>query len=977
MQYNAREGDAPVFDTIKDEMTFIRQEIDKELKDQVLSSPENASSLGSGGSASRTKEREAIKEALHILFEKKQISFALKKPDGEFVENISSLSTHMESKVNKYVSQALTDGIVKTVYEVQKKEPNFPFDIFHDVLAEKIFAEQIKKKKKSFFSTISTEGIGVVVGSVAVLVGVGFLFRSNPFILAISIGVSVFVFVVWYEYLQNQKKTRDAIDYRLLRVVVKRADEGQGGTDKIKLFEQLIDDLVILDSEHITFEVAVANSNNDIVFYCIVPTHYIKPTRDTIHRIFTTAQVIEVPDYTPFREGNNDMGAALIQKKHFALPLRTYTDTNQDIFSSVLNVFARAQQDNVGLALQMCIRPARQRQKEMLEIIKSMEHKTPFKVAASLSFGDYVYAYYYWTTELLFGGKKELSSTDAEYFEKIKKKKDKHLYDINMRLVISTEDPLLTQRIFENIYGEYKQFSIPGYNSFVLEKRKTKPFFFKYIFRLFDENELLTLNTEEIASVFHLPNVEIQMQDIKHLKSRKLSAPSDLPITGLLMGDNEFNGVSKEVRIEPPERLRHLYIIGQTGTGKTAFMNSAVMQDIQEGRGVCVLEPNGDFIEKIMSTIPEHRLDDVIVFDPSNVAMPMGLNMLEYDRSRPEQRTFIVNEMISIFRTLFSAETMGPFFDQYMRNALLLLMEGSVDEYGTLVEVPSVLINADYRKKLLANCKNDTVRRFWIEEAEKVKGDLSLEETAPYITSKINGFIANDYIFPIIGQSRSSINFRDIMDNKKILLGKLSKGRIGEINANLIGMMITGKLTLAAFSRDDIPENDRVPFYFYIDEFQNFTTKSIGTILSEARKYRLSLTVAHQYMKQLPEDILAAVLGNVGSFVSFRIGIEDADIIKKQFGSEVDSQDLTELENLNGFVRYLVRNAPTKPFSMKIRFAPDGIKEVRDIVVKYSSLKYARPLEEVLVEIKERLNPSTKESSKENTDIPDISKFFE
>jgi hypothetical protein len=328
--------------------------------------------------------------------------------------------------------------------------------------------------------------------------------------------------------------------------------------------------------------------------------------------------------------------------------------------------------------------------------------------------------------------------------------------------------------------------------------------------------------------------------------------------------------------------------------------------------------------------------------------------MLEYDPKYPEQKTFIVNELISIFDKLYDLKTTGgPMFEQYTRNALMLLMDDP-NEGATLMDVPRVMADGDFRKRLLDKCQNIVVRDFWTKEAEKAGGEAALANIVPYITSKFNTFIANDFMRPIIGQSKSAFNFRQIMDEKKILIVNLSKGRLGDINAYLLGMIIVGKLMMASFARVDTPEELRPDFYLYIDEFQNFTTDSISTVLSEARKYRLCLTIGHQYIKQMPEKIRDAVFGNVGSIAAFRVGAEDAEFLVKQFTPVFDQNDLINLDNFNAYLKLLINNLTSKPFNITFTMPPVENRAMIKDLAELSSLKYGRDRELVEKEIASR-----------------------
>ncbi len=391
------------------------------------------------------------------------------------------------------------------------------------------------------------------------------------------------------------------------------------------------------------------------------------------------------------------------------------------------------------------------------------------------------------------------------------------------------------------------------------------------------------------------------------------------------------------------------------------------IDDVKQGKGISVIDPHGDLVEKILGSIPEKRFNDVIVFDPSERQKPLGMNMLEYDFNRPEEKTFIANEMQGIFNKLFLAETMGPMFEQYMRNALLLLMEAAAPSAGsgqapsvggepaTLMEVARIFNDADFRQRKLKKISNPIVVDFWEKEAVKADGEAALANMTPYITSKFNNFTSNDYMRPIIGQVKSAFNFRKVMDEGKILLVNLSKGRIGEINANLLGMVISGKILMAALSRTDIPQEKRRDFNLYIDEFQNFTTDSISVILSEARKYGLNLTIAHQFIAQLTQQIRDAVFGNVGSIISFRVGAQDAEFLVKQFTPVFNENDLVNIDNFNAYAKILINGQTSRPFNIKTLSPEIGNAQAGERIKQISMEKYGRPRQEVEEEIIRRL----------------------
>ena len=548
---------------------------------------------------------------------------------------------------------------------------------------------------------------------------------------------------------------------------------------------------------------------------------------------------------------------------------------------------------------------------------------------------------------------------DEDTIKQVERKLSKPLLEVNVRGLVSARSQVQAESLFDTIAASLTHFETPHHNKIdAVKSRVMHKLAYQFTFREFAEDQRMVLNSEEVASLFHLPTLSTLAPKIKWLKSKDAAPPVDLPTAGTYIGDSVYRGGTQPVRISDDDRRRHVYMIGQTGTGKSALMSNMAIDDIRNGKGVCLIDPHGDLVESVLGCIPPERHRDVILFDPGNLQKPIGLNMLEYDPNRPEEKTFIVNEIQGIFNKLFTAETMGPMFEQYMRNALLLLMEDAHapgGEPATLIEIPRIFTDDEYRQKKLARITNPVVLDFWQKEALKVTGEASLSSMAPYITSKFNNFIANDYVRPIIGQTTSSFNFRKAMDEGKILLVSLAKGRIGELNAGLLGIIIVGKLLLAAFSRVDMSESSRRDFNLYIDEFQNFTTDSISTILSEARKYRLSLTIAHQFIAQLEEKIRDSVFGNVGSIISFRVGAQDAEFLEKQFTPTFNQSDLMNIDNLQAFVKLLIKGQTSQPFNIRTplyqKSDPHGAQQAREL----SNATYGSSRQQVETEILQRL----------------------
>ncbi len=740
---------------------------------------------------------------------------------------------------------------------------------------------------------------------------------------------------------KNKKKTlKESAEYLLLQITqTPHTDTQMSEMEQVRLFEDLIHS-IIPEKKPIVFEVAITNEGSDIQFFIATPSAYAETVKTQVRRVFERAQVQEVNDFTIFHAQDPSILSTVTLKNFYALPIRSYRETETDSFAPILAAFANAKERRTGMAMQLVVQKASKKQTgEMKSVLKGLKGGKSLKQLKPTKTIDKVDQF---VTKIAEGkdGDEEGKEPTSEA-QLVEEKMQEQLYQINIRIGVSAQTQEKADLLFDNLKGRFDQFGSAGHNGFDFSEKKDRKTALDFAFRLPDENTMTVMNAREVTSIFHLLNQSIEVANLQWMKTKRVAVPTEVATEGLLLGDNIFHGQETSVYMPEKDRMRHLYIIGQTGTGKTAIIKSMAYQDIQEGRGVCIIDPHGDLVDDMVATIPEKRLDDVIIFDPSNIDYPLALNMLEYDRSRPQEKTFIVNEILSIFYSLFDAETMGPVFEQYMRNSLLLLMEGKTDEPATLMEVPTVLTDERFRAELLKSCFNDPVKKFWEEEAQKAGGDAALENIAPYITSKFSNFISNDYVRPIISQPHSSFSFRKAMDEGKLLFVRLPKGKIGEINARLLGMIVSGKLALAAFSRDDIAEDDRRPFYFYIDEFQNFTSDSIEQILSEARKYKLSLNIAHQYMAQLTDPIRGAVLGNVGTTISFRVGVEDAEVLEKKFTPHFSAIELTETENLNCVVGMLSNNKPLSPFTMKIRFAPRGSKEIKDKITKYSALKHA------------------------------------
>lgn len=715
---------------------------------------------------------------------------------------------------------------------------------------------------------------------------------------------------------------------------------------------------------YIVLEMAVPFSSPEISFYAAIPKKYETYLEKQIHGFYPNAMIEKAEDYNIFNPDGSVVGGFLKQDKNFVLPIKTYKELEIDPLENISNALSKIQDTGEGGAIQITIKSAdRLWNKAGISIAKRMNEGVSFKNAMK---GNLPRKQKPNEPQII----QKVSPMDEEIIKALQMKASKTGFDVNIRLLFSAKEEERAKELFSHAEGAFQQFSTPNFNSIKVEKLKNnslKRMCFNFSFRLFKNQERMLLNSEELASIFHFPLTQLASPKLKWLKSKESVPPTNIPQEGIILGKNIFRGQETTIKMTDNDRRRHFYVVGQTGTGKTTMILDMIRQDILNGKGVCFIDPHGQDIEKILGIIPPERMEDVIYFDPADVERPMGLNILEYNPAYPEQKTFLTNETINIFKKLWEAlpEAFGPIFEQYMRNAILLIMDDP-ESGSTLLEVPKVLADAEFRKYKLSKTNNIVVKDFWEKEAEKAGGEASLANIVPYITSKVNVFLANDVIRPIICQQKSAFDFRKIMDEKKIFLANLSKGRLGEQNSYLLGLIIVGKILMAALSRTNVSENDRNDFYLYIDEFQNITTESIAVILAEARKYRLNLTIAHQFIGQLKENIKNAVFGNVGSMAVFRIGAEDAEFLVKQFESVFNQQDLINIDNFNAYVKLLINNMTSTPFNIKVNSPFKSDPEITAKVKELSRLKYGR--EKSIVD-KELLERSKIEKSSGGSDV--------
>jgi len=695
--------------------------------------------------------------------------------------------------------------------------------------------------------------------------------------------------------------------------------------------------------EPISFEIIAYK--NYIGFYVYTPTKYANMLEKQILGAYPDAEMY--PTKEPVFVHNKSHFAAgylTLQNDKVLYPIKTYADWDKehDPLSTVVGAFANME-DGEGAGLQVLVYPTDQSwAKNIRGLIESTEKKKVERPGADDKKGMKV----------------KYSDTQLEF---LKKKVSKVGLNVYIRALASAEDSELAKSRLQAIAGAFAQFSNPGMQGFKLSKindKEKKDFIEDWVFRRVPNKEKpMILNVEELATIYHYPNKQVDVPGVDWAAAKTAPPPHELPDSGVMwLGTAIYRGQKRPVYFASiDDRRRHMYIVGQTGAGKSWTLGNMILQDIYAGHGMAVLDPHGSLIEMVLDRIPPNRVKDVIYFNAGDKDYPMGLNILEH--SNEFEKHEIVNGFLALMKKLFDPHDqgiVGPRFERAVRMAMLTVM---VDPKSTLVEVLRAIHDENFARSFLPRIKDPELITYYKSELARTD-KFHKSEILGWVTSKFDRFVTNLLIRSIIGQSQSSFNIRKVMDEGKILLVNLSQGLIGTENAQFLGLLIVPKILQAALSRQDIPEKERKDFFLYVDEFQNFATEDFAKIMSEARKYRLALVVANQYIAQMNEKVRDAVFGNVGNLMSFRVGASDAEYLEKEFAPVFTKEDLVNIPNINCYIKMLVNGKVTKPFSMNTYFEIDKrypkYPKVRDVIIKIARQVYARPLNQVLQEIDQR-----------------------
>ena len=673
---------------------------------------------------------------------------------------------------------------------------------------------------------------------------------------------------------------------------------------------------------HLALELVA--SGGLVHFYVAVPVNLVSVIQQAILTAYPGAKLEEVEDHNIFSQQGRlsaTVGGELVLKNNSAYPIATYANLERDPMEALLLTLSGLTATE-GAAVQIMIRPA---SASWVKHATKMTTKLRRGRQQNLAFGVADLAKATVKTpssgvphDMAKGGTNpNLSQLELSVIEQTEDKVKHAGFEVLVRVLVSADNGGRSQQILQDMATSFALFERPGLNGFkFVPAVDVQGLVTAFIFRFFPpQMHASILNAVELATLYHLPDSQFTpTNNIKRQMSKEVDGPVTSSTSGLLFGYNEFRGTKKEIRLSVEDRRRHTYILGQTGTGKSTMLENLIVQDMLAGNGFAFIDPHGDSAEKMLSLVPKSRAEDVIYFNPADMDFPLGLNLFEF--KDPLQKDFLIQESLNMLYKLYDPNgtgVIGPRFEQWYRNAALTLM---ADPNGaTFIEIPKVFTDTEYLKQKFKYLKDPTVIDFWTKEMGQTS-DYHKSEMLGYFVSKFGAFQQNEMMRNIIGQTKSAFDLRDIMDNKKILIVNLSKGQVGELNSKLLGMMLVIKIQAAAMSRANVPESDRADFSLYVDEFQNFSTDSFASILSEARKYRLNLIVGNQFIGQLSTEIRDAVFGNIGTILAHRMGPDDAEFMVKQLAPVFDTSDLMNLPNYHSAARLMIGGLPSQPFTM-------------------------------------------------------------
>ncbi|HSX18944.1 MAG TPA: type IV secretion system DNA-binding domain-containing protein [Candidatus Saccharimonadales bacterium] len=773
------------------------------------------------------------------------------------------------------------------------------------------------------------------LGQIDPLGALGLFLQTLGFLALALVVLGALAFAVgwaWVIWMKNKDREEKSLEFALLSISVPRDNE-----IKIDAAEQMFASLASIHHEstfsflkpheHFSFEIVALPE--EMKFYISCPKELQDLVEKQIHGSYPGAEVKEVDEYNIFSEDGKLAFAALKLKSASYYPIKTFKDLAVDPLSQITSALAKMRPGE-GAAIQVIAIPTGHKWKSAGKrfVSKTKEH------------------------EMKAEGK---SVPEPKKMEAIENKIEKPGFEVLIRIMVSAKTDAEAKVHLDNIKSTFAQFS-SEYNGFTgANIRFKKQFLVDFVYRyqpLF--GKMGVLNSEELASVFHLPNKSVETPGIFWVNAKRAPAPAQIPSSGLHLGKSVYRGTTKEVYVSEDDRRRHMYIIGKTGTGKTETLKYLAMQDIKAGHGICFIDPHGDAAEDILAQVPPERAEDVIYFNPADTERPLGMNMLE--ASSEQEKHFIASNIVGLMYKLYDPHKtgiIGPRFEHAIRNAMLTVMS---EPGNTFVEIVRVLTDTKFVQELLPKVQDPVVRRYWTDQIAQTS-DFHKSEVLDYIVSKFGRFVTDSMMRNIIGQSKSAFNIREVMDQRKILIVNLSKGRMGEENSAFMGLVLVPKILVAAMSRQDVPEEQRPDFFLYVDEFQNYATETFADILAEARKFHLNLVVANQFIGQIEEEVKNAIFGNVGTVMSFRIGVTDANYLQHEFTPVFNETDLINVERFHAYVKTIVRNETVPPFSIdttRDMSKVDKDPRIAEMIKQLSRLRYGRDVNVVDAEIVHR-----------------------
>ncbi|OGB74572.1 hypothetical protein A2V68_03175 [candidate division Kazan bacterium RBG_13_50_9] len=770
------------------------------------------------------------------------------------------------------------------------------------------------------------------------------------------LGVAIFLTWLW---LRNQsralpKPVREKIQATGQEAVLLAIEVPKENEKTPLAAETLFSSLHGIGSSHLSFEIEAKEKS--IRFYVWVPIHLRGYVESQLYAQYPDINILEAKDYAEAGKvlaGLSAVSTELAFSRKDFFPIKTFQNFDVDPLAAITGILSKLEEGE-RVWIQILIRPEddRWRDRAINFISAAREGRSP-EWGKAITKGLAGFAGEVLRTAVRGGTYEETTPKKIELspgadlvLKAIEEKSSKLGFRAKLRLVVLHQSAAAAQNKLQLALGAFKQFNTNNLNSFVAGRysNDTLDILARYRARDFGPGGLI-MNVTELASIYHLPNMSVATPNIVWAGSRKGEPPANLPLMEevpanelTVLASTNFRGGQEKFGIKLKDRHRHVYIIGKSGTGKSTLLENMTIDDIRERRGVAVIDPHGDYVDTVMQYVPNYRVNDIVLFDPGDGEYPIAFNMLEVPD--PKYKVVVASGVVGIFKKIFGY-SWGPRLEYWLSSAVLALLDYPE---ATLVMIPRMFTDVGFREKVIAKIQDPLIKTRWINEYGRLDQRQQNETISP-ILNKVGQFLSSPVIRNIVGQPRSSIDFRKVMDEGKVLLVKLAKGIIGEDNAALLGAMVITQLQLASMTRADIAEAERKDFYLYVDEFQNFATESFQTILSESRKYHLSLTLANQYMDQLIPEVSDAVFGNVNTIIAFRVGGDDAKFLEREFAPVFDANDLVNLSMFNVYVKLSIDNVTTNAFSAQTLPLPADRNDNMEKIIKLSRERYAKPAE--------------------------------